>query len=69
MAPRPGCTRVPDPHRAFEVHNLGPNCWLYLYATEQDCLSGDPENFYTEAEEDLCIPAQFQWDYFQIEQC
>ncbi|KAK4235361.1 hypothetical protein C8A03DRAFT_36793 [Achaetomium macrosporum] len=59
------CTRVPDPLRAFELHNMG-NCWLWLYATEQDCRNRNGQQFYDATNEAACIRPTFQWDYFDV---
>jgi len=66
--PRRGCTRVPDPHRAFETSYLG-NRYIYLYANKRDCQSGDYHFFYDEQFDDLCISPDYLWDYFRIEAC
>ncbi|RKL06346.1 hypothetical protein BFJ68_g10352 [Fusarium oxysporum] len=62
------CTSIPNPHRGFWLEDMG-NCQIDLYANEDDCDDGVPQQFYDATNQGVCIGPQFQWDYYTVVGC
>lgn len=45
------------------------NCQIDLYADEDDCNDRVSQQFYGAANEGVCIPPQFKWDYYTVVNC
>jgi hypothetical protein len=65
-----GCTSTPANHKSFEITSMG-NCILYLYTDLDTCNNDDTdfEQVYDFGEEDECIPPDFTWDAYSIQDC
>ncbi|KAF5021120.1 hypothetical protein F66182_6820 [Fusarium sp. NRRL 66182] len=59
------CTAVPANHRSFELSNIG-SLRLYLYSSQEDCDNDEWQQFYDAANQDVCIPPQYTWDYYIV---
>ncbi|KAI0006562.1 hypothetical protein F4779DRAFT_644143 [Xylariaceae sp. FL0662B] len=62
-----GCLPINPAHQSFRVGDLGADCELYLFATMNDCFSDDPEQWYDQSNEEVCIAPRFQWDAYFVQ--
>ncbi|KAI7786287.1 hypothetical protein LA080_004108 [Diaporthe eres] len=42
---------------------------LYFYSSQDNCDNDEWEQFYDNTNQDSCIPPQFTWDYYLIDEC